>query len=114
MEIYILNHKSDCAVHNEPAFPKGKCDCDFLGAEDKISEISSHASCDEGSYEAASEAARTMLWECKQIILNQAKKVDIDEMVKWWVDAYSDRYTLDEIAMRIPFSEFLQSKLKGD
>lgn len=23
-------HKSDCAVHNEPAFPKGECDC---GAE---------------------------------------------------------------------------------
>jgi len=23
-------HKSDCAVHNEPAYPKGKCDC---GAE---------------------------------------------------------------------------------
>jgi len=23
-------HESDCAVHNEPAYPKGKCDC---GAE---------------------------------------------------------------------------------
>lgn len=22
-----LLHKSDCAVHNEPAYPKGKCDC---------------------------------------------------------------------------------------
>lgn len=20
-------HDSDCAVHNEPAYPKGKCDC---------------------------------------------------------------------------------------
>lgn len=20
-------HMSDCAVHNEPAYPKGKCDC---------------------------------------------------------------------------------------
>ncbi len=20
-------HTSDCAVHNEPAFPRGKCDC---------------------------------------------------------------------------------------
>ena len=21
-------HKSDCAVHNEPALPKGQCDCE--------------------------------------------------------------------------------------
>jgi len=22
-----FDHESDCAVHNEPAYPKGKCDC---------------------------------------------------------------------------------------
>lgn len=22
-----VHHKSDCAVHNEPAVPNGKCDC---------------------------------------------------------------------------------------
>lgn len=25
-----LNHKSDCAVYNEPAYPKGACDCGLL------------------------------------------------------------------------------------
>ena len=29
-------HKSDCAVHNEPAYPKGACDCsDALEGTDK-------------------------------------------------------------------------------
>lgn len=23
-------HSSDCAVHNEPAYPAGKCDCGFI------------------------------------------------------------------------------------
>ena len=23
----IVKHWSDCAVHNEPAYPKGECDC---------------------------------------------------------------------------------------
>jgi hypothetical protein len=23
----MIDHKSDCAVHNEPAYPAGKCDC---------------------------------------------------------------------------------------
>jgi hypothetical protein len=106
MEIYILNHKSDCAVHNEPAFPKGKCDCDFLGVEDKISEIASHASYDEGSYEAASEAARTMLWECRQAILSQAIKIDTNEL--------ADYMAASPLTLRGAARKFLQPKLKGD
>ena len=26
-------HKSDCAVHNEPALPKGECDCGAVEVE---------------------------------------------------------------------------------
>ena len=26
-EVNITEHMSDCAIHNEPALPKGKCDC---------------------------------------------------------------------------------------
>ena len=26
-ECQIKPHTSDCAVHNEPAYPKGRCDC---------------------------------------------------------------------------------------
>jgi hypothetical protein len=31
----IREHASDCAVHNEPAYPKGECDCgaDKVGRE---------------------------------------------------------------------------------
>ena len=25
-----VKHKSDCAMHNEPAYPKGVCDCGAL------------------------------------------------------------------------------------
>ena len=27
-----LEHASDCAVHNEPAYPKGPCDCGVTAA----------------------------------------------------------------------------------
>ena len=26
-ECRVVLHASDCAVHNEPAYPKGECDC---------------------------------------------------------------------------------------
>ena len=33
MECLDYTHKSDCSVHNEPAWPKGDCDCaDRCGA----------------------------------------------------------------------------------
>ena len=25
----MIGHKADCAVHNEPAYPNGPCDCGF-------------------------------------------------------------------------------------
>ena len=31
----MLKHKSDCAVHNEPAYPKGECDCGILTEKEK-------------------------------------------------------------------------------
>lgn len=31
-----MTHKSDCAVHNEPAYPPGICDC---GAELKVIQL---------------------------------------------------------------------------
>lgn len=34
-----MNHKSDCAVHNEPAFPKGKCDCGFLLSKEEMVDL---------------------------------------------------------------------------
>lgn len=29
------NHDSDCAVHNEPAFPAGECDCTLSQGEEQ-------------------------------------------------------------------------------
>lgn len=34
-------HRSDCAVHNEPAYPKGLCDCDC-----GLKPFCCHISCD--------------------------------------------------------------------
>ncbi len=31
-----LGHKSDCAVHNEPAMPQGPCDCGMEDLADKM------------------------------------------------------------------------------
>ena len=28
-------HKSDCAIYNEPAYPKGKCDCEGITLSQK-------------------------------------------------------------------------------
>lgn len=30
-----IDHASDCAVHNEPAYPNGKCDCGATGSTAK-------------------------------------------------------------------------------
>lgn len=34
-----MNHKSDCAVHSEPAYPKGRCDCGLLLTTEEVFNI---------------------------------------------------------------------------
>jgi len=44
------NHASDCAVHSEPAYPAGPCDC-HLAIALRLDELMTH------SYQGSSEAA---------------------------------------------------------
>lgn len=45
-------------------------------------------------------------------VLAHVREIDIDEKVRCWVDGYSNTHTLDEIDMRISFSQFLIRKAK--
>ena len=44
-----IQHASDCAVHNEPAYPNGPCDC---GAEDIVRDC---RTCEHNSYKDLKE-----------------------------------------------------------
>ena len=52
------NHASDCAVHSEPAYPAGPCDC-HLSIASRIDELMTHSY--QGSSEAAQEIANELI-----------------------------------------------------
>lgn len=51
-------HASDCAVHNEPAYPAGPCDC-HLSIESRLDQMIKHAY--QGSTEAADEIRQELV-----------------------------------------------------
>lgn len=51
-------HASDCAVHSEPAYPAGLCDC-HLAIASRLDELMTHAY--QGSSEAAQEIANELI-----------------------------------------------------
>jgi hypothetical protein len=54
------NHASDCAVHSEPAYPAGPCDC-HLSIALRLDELMTHA------YQGSSEAAEKIAAELVEI-----------------------------------------------
>lgn len=52
------NHASDCAVHSEPAYPAGPCDC-HLAIALRLDELMTHAY--QGSSEAADKIAAELV-----------------------------------------------------
>jgi len=54
------NHASDCAVHSEPAYPAGPCDC-HLSIALRLEELMTHA------YQGSSEAAEKIAAELVEI-----------------------------------------------
>lgn len=54
------NHASDCAVHSEPAYPAGPCDC-HLSIALRLDELMTHA------YQGSSEAADKIAAELVEI-----------------------------------------------
>lgn len=53
-----VKHWSDCAVHSEPAYPAGPCDC-HLSIVSRLDELMTHAY--QGSSEAAQEIAKELI-----------------------------------------------------
>ena len=54
----INGHASDCAVHSEPAYPAGPCDC-HLSIASRLDELMTHAY--QGSTEAADEISKELI-----------------------------------------------------
>lgn len=76
MDILVLDiiHKSDCAVHSEPAFPKGKCNCDPFGIRKQIPEIVGKRY-DADPYESAVSACNWLADVYEGFIFSQIQKV---------------------------------------
>lgn len=70
------NHASDCAVHSEPAYPAGPCDC-HLSIAFRLDELMTHA------YQGSSEAADKIAAELVE---------KFDKSLRW------QNLTIDEIS----------------
>jgi len=64
-----MNHKSDCAVYNEPAYPKGRCDCGLLLTPKEVSHIISCNYDDDP-------------WECAECSVEQAIEIQLNRAMK--------------------------------
>lgn len=94
------NHASDCAVHSEPAYPAGPCDC-HLSIASRIDELMTHAY--QGSSEAAQEIAneliekfdRALRWQNLTIDeINEVLGADVHDepsSLLWFVRAIEDK-----------------------
>jgi hypothetical protein len=67
------NHASDCAVHNEPAYPAGPCDC-HLSIASRLDELMTHAY--QGSSEAADKIAAELVEKCDKSLRWQTLTID--------------------------------------
>lgn len=75
-------HASDCAVHNEPAYPAGQCDC-YLSIESRLDEMINHAY--QGSTEAADEIRQELI-ECYKAM----QPLPVQEPVAWFFPGSAD------------------------
>lgn len=78
-------HASDCAVHNEPAYPAGPCDC-HLSIESRLDQMIKHAY--QGSTEAADEIRQELIERYKAM---QPVKIELcQDFWEWLPKAYGD------------------------
>jgi hypothetical protein len=94
------NHASDCAVHNEPAYPAGPCDC-HLSIASRLDELMTHAY--QGSSEAADKIAaelvekfdKSLRWQNLTIDeINEVLGADIHDepsSLLWFIRAIEDK-----------------------
>ena len=94
------NHASDCAVHSEPAYPAGPCDC-HLSIASRLDELMTHAY--QGSSEAADKIAaelvekfdKSLRWQNLTIDeINEVLGADIHDepsSLLWFIRAIEDK-----------------------
>lgn len=63
-----MNHKSDCAVHNKPAYLRGRCDCGLLLTPEEVSKIV------DLNYDADP-------WECAKASVEEAIELQLDRIL---------------------------------
>lgn len=94
------NHASDCAVHSEPAYPAGPCDC-HLSIASRLEELMTHAY--QGSSEEADKIAaelvekfdKSLRWQNLTIDeINEVLGADIHDepsSLLWFIRAIEDK-----------------------
>lgn len=94
------NHASDCAVHSEPAYPAGPCDC-HLAIALRLDELMTHAY--QGSSEEAEKIANELIekfdrsprWQNLTIDeINEVLGADIHDepsSLLWFIRAIEDK-----------------------
>lgn len=97
-----VKHWSDCAVHSEPAYPAGPCDC-HLAIASRLDELMTHAY--QGSSEAAQEIANELIEKFDKALRWQNLTIDeINEVLG--ADIH------DEPSGTLEFVRAIEAKLK--
>ena len=97
-----VKHWSDCAVHSEPAYPAGPCDC-HMSIASRLDELMTHAY--QGSSEAAQEIANELIEKFDRALHWQNLTIDeINEVLG------SDIH--DEPSGTLEFVRAIEKKLK--
>jgi len=79
------NHASDCAVHSEPAYPAGPCDC-HLSIASRLDELMTH------SYQGSSEAADKIAAELVEIYKAMQPAYQEPVAMRYDFDGYGYQY----------------------
>ena len=79
------NHASDCAVHSEPAYPAGPCDC-HLAIASRLDELMTHA------YQGSSEAAEKIAAELVEIYKAMQPAYQEPVAMRYDFDGYGYQY----------------------
>lgn len=66
-------HSSDCAVHNEPAYPKGRCDCGLLLIKQEVANIIGQEY-DADPWECADSAVETAIQKQLERVIDILRK----------------------------------------
>lgn len=67
----MRGHRSDCAIYNEPAYPKGECNCGFQLQKD-LEGIIEEYGCNPGDFDLSAVAEEIIAKVLKEVKDEQA------------------------------------------